>query len=232
MDNSYDVNDILKKYNNNIKLKLNWRHNLHKYQNYTYEVSLMYISKYYNVIEALSGLKRIRILNLSNNTFTNVDFLADLDIEYLNLSHCAFLKHVPHIKSLKVINLSKCVNLIDLTSIVNVESINLSNCYHLIDISILKNVSKLNISGCSNIKTDITQFKNLQKLNIAYCDKLIYNINFLQRIKKLVIGCCCENRKQLANAIIYHGNNRSDMKTWCFNCCSNIDRYCDLMLDF
>ena len=39
MYNSYDIDGVLKKYNNNIKLKLGSKHDLCKYQKYIYEIA-------------------------------------------------------------------------------------------------------------------------------------------------------------------------------------------------
>ena len=222
---SYDIDSVLKKYNNNIKLKLGSKHDLCKYQIYIYEINLMYIPRYHNISDLLFGINKIHTLNISHNYFTNVNLLGNISIKILDLSYCRFLSSVPFIKGLKEINLTGCTGLTDLSSIAHVESINLSYCDNLTDISVLNRVSDLNISCCLNITTDITQFFNLKKLNIAYCHKLVCNIPFLQQINTLFINCKFEYRNFFPRAKLIHGHNMSDRKTWCFNCNSRVEKY-------
>lgn len=198
------------------------------------DIDTFYNEDYNLIYNKLYKLEYINELCFKNCDMNNINFLENIEINYLNIYKCFNLSLLPQFKNLYKISIDDCASItnssLDNDCLLNVRIINLTRCYKITDISILsknKKLYSLNISDCININSDITKFDKLEKLNIAGCNKLDYSdntIKYLNKIKFLIIDCIFEKeyKNKLNNYKVEHGGNISYYKKYCFSCNNRI----------
>jgi Leucine-rich repeat (LRR) protein len=139
----------------------------------------------------LSGLKKLKFLDISWNQITDYSFFKDLnnlnslDLSGNKITDYSFLKDL---KSLNSLNLSRN-NISDISFLKDLKSLNSLNLIdnQISDISFLKDLKSLNSLNLSrNNISDISFLKELKSLNsLNLIDNQISDISFLKELKSL-----------------------------------------------
>lgn len=162
---------------------------------------------------SLAKLKKLKKLDIKKNIITNLDFLNELEVEELDISHNTILKE----------RIKEDVNLSNIRTL-KITALGLDN------LEFLKNANKLEVLYAEeNSIKDITPLSELENLKILYVDKNnIEDITALTKLDKLSEFTATQNNitnlEPLKNKLSLHRIILSDNVSL-----SNIDVLADLV---
>jgi hypothetical protein len=158
--NYFKINKLCSRWKENFNFRLNISRSTQIINNISLLSNIYMLDLSFTIIKDVSMLCNIHTLYLNGcNKITNISISNnDQDQKYCNKTKW----------NCHILSLCRCENLMDISALGGVHTLYLECCNKITDVSMLGNVHTLYLNNCNGI-TDVSMLDNVYELDLSYC---------------------------------------------------------------